>query len=137
MARIFFVAAMMFLISCGSAEKKFDNKTYEETKVSLEEKERKHPGQFLVATSMDRKNIIGQKVIHITIKNNASVCTYKDVKVRISFFSETGTRLTEEEETIYKSIGPNSAIKHKTKYYAPKGTDDVRVTVVDASVESK
>lgn len=137
MARIFFIAAIMLLISCGSAEKKFDNKTYEETKVSLEEKEKKNPEQFLVATSLDKKNIIGQKVIRITIQNKASVCTYKDVKVRISFFSETGTRLTEEEETIYKSILPNSSIKHKTKYFAPKGTDDVRVTVVDAKVESK
>jgi hypothetical protein len=135
MTRLFFVFAIMILISCGD-EKKFNTETYEATKETLEEKEKKNPEQFLVASSTDRKNIIGQKVINITVKNNASVCSYKDVKVRIAFFSETGTRLEENEETIYKMIPPNNSVNHKTKYFAPKGTDDVKITVVDAEVVS-
>jgi hypothetical protein len=137
MHRLVLAFAILILVSCNAAEKKFDNQTYEKTKETLEEKEKKNPEQFLVVSSTDSKNIIGQKVVKVIITNNASVCTYKDVKVRIGFFSETGTRLSEEEETIYKSVSPNSSIKYKTKYFAPKGTDDVRVTVVDAKVESK
>jgi hypothetical protein len=137
MTRLLPVLTFMFLVSCGSAENKFDTQNYEKTKETLEEKEKKNPQQFLVASSSDKKNIIGQKVIRITIKNTATVCTYKDVKVRISFFSETGTRLEEDDEVIYKAIAPGDDITHKTKYFAPKGTDDVRVTVIDAKVESK
>lgn len=137
MTRLFFVIAVLFLVSCGSSETKFDTQTYEKTKETLEEKERKSPEQFLVASSSDRKNIIGQKVINITVKNNASVCTYKDVAVKITFSSETGTVLEEDTETIYKAIPPNSSVNHKTKYFAPKGTGDIRVTVVDAKVEEK
>lgn len=137
MIRFFLAFAIVLFVSCSSSEPKFDTQTYEKNKESLEEKEKKHPEQFLVVSSTDRKNIIGQKVIRITVKNTASVCTYKDVKVRIGFYSETGTRLTEEEETIYKSIPANNSINYKTKFFAPKGTDDVKVTVVDAKVESK
>jgi hypothetical protein len=137
MYRFVFAFVILVLASCNSAEKKFDNQTYEKTKETLEEKEKKNPEQFLVVSSTDRKNIIGQKVIKVTVKNNASVCTYKDIKIRIGFFSETGTRLTEEEETIYESVSPNTSIKYKTKFFAPKGTDDVKVTVVDAKVDSK
>jgi ABC-type Fe3+-citrate transport system substrate-binding protein len=134
MTRLVFLFAMILLVSCGTEEKKFDNQTYENVKESLEEKEKKNPKQFLVVSSTDKKNFIGQKVIRITVKNNASVCTYKDVTVRIGFYSETGTRLEEDEETIYKSISPNSSINYKTKFFAPRGTDDVKVTIVDAKV---
>ena len=137
MTRLITAFIVMLFISCGSSERKFDTETYEKTKETLEERERRSPEQFLVASSSDKKNLIGQQVIRVTIKNNASVCTYEDVQVKITFMSETGTVLEEDTETIYKAVPPNNSITHKTKYFAPKGTSDVRVSVVDAKVEEK
>ncbi|HEX6915812.1 MAG TPA: hypothetical protein VF145_11260 [Chitinophagaceae bacterium] len=133
MKRILPALAIILLSACGEAEKKFDTEQYEVAKESLEEKERKNPERFLVLTTSDRKNIIGQKVIKGTIHNRASVCTYKDVQIKISFYSETGVLLEENKETIYKIIPPNNSVAFKSeKYFAPKGTSNVKVTVVGA-----
>jgi hypothetical protein len=135
MFRLVFAVFVMFLVSCGSAETKFDTNTYEQAKESLEERERKNPEQFLIVTSTDKKNLIGQTVIRGTISNRATVCVYKDVQVKISFFSKTGVLLEENKETIYEIVTPNNNVKFKSKYFAPKGTDSMTMTVLDAKVE--
>ncbi len=135
MARLLSLVLITFLFACGGTETKFDTATYEEAKVSLEEKEKMNPEQFLVVTSSDKKNIIGQTVIRGTISNRASVCTYKDVQLKISFFSKTGVLLEENKETIYEIVPPNNNVKFKSKYFAPKGTDSMTMTVLDAKVE--
>lgn len=137
MARFVSVFFIAMLFACSSKEHKFDTTTYEKTKETLEEKESKNPAQFLSVTSSDKKNIIGQTVIRGTVYNRASVCTYKDVQVKISFISKTGTLLEEDKETIYEVVPPNNNVKFKSKYFAPKGTGDVRITVLDAKVERK
>jgi hypothetical protein len=135
MFRLVFAVFVMILVSCGSAEPKFDTNTYEKAKESLEERERKNPEQFLIVTSTDKKNLIGQTVIRGTISNRATVCVYKDVQVKISFFSKTGVLLEENKETIYEIVTPNNNVKFKSKYFAPKGTDSMTMTVLDAKVE--
>jgi len=47
----------------------------------------------------------------------------------LSFFSKTGAKLDEGLETIYENIGPGQTVKFKTKYFAPKGTDSVAISV--------
>lgn len=134
MTRLILIGCMALLMACGGADKKFDTETYEQSKESLEEKERKHPENFLVVTSTDKRNLIGQTVIKGSIYNKAAVCTYKDVQVKIRFFSKTGVLLEENTETIYEIIAPNSTVKFKTKYFAPKGTDNLTMTIIDAQV---
>ncbi len=135
MFRLVFAVFVMIFVSCGSAETKFDTNTYEKAKESLEERERKNPEQFLIVTSTDKKNLIGQTVIRGTISNRATVCVYKDVQVKIAFFSKTGVLLEENKETIYEIVTPNNNVKFKSKYFAPKGTDSMTMTVLDAKVE--
>lgn len=125
---------MIMVAACHSKEHKFDTTTYEKTKESLEEKERKSPEQFLSVSSTDKKNLIGQKVIRLSIHNRATVASYKDVKLKISFISKTGTLLEDNEETVYEVIPPNGTVKYKTKYFAPKGTDDVKITILGAQL---
>ncbi len=134
MTRILPPLVMILLLSCGSSEQKFDTNTYEKAKESLEEKEKKNPEQFLVVSSTDKKNLIGQTVIRGTINNRASVCTYKDVQVKIAFFSKTGVLLEENKETVYEVVPPNNSVKFKSKYFAPKGTDSMIMTVIGAKV---
>jgi hypothetical protein len=137
MIRSIVFALSIVLFSCNSAEKKFDTDTYEKNKESLEAKEKKHPEQFLVVTGHDRKNIIGQRVIKGTINNKASVCTYKDVQLKISFYSKTGVLLEENKETIFEIVPPNNQVNFKTKYFAPKDTDSVAMVVISAKAETK
>jgi hypothetical protein len=71
-------------------------------------------------------------VIIGTLTNQATVCWYKDVELKLSFFSKTGVKLDEGLETVYENIGPGKTIKFKTRYFAPKGTDSVAVLVTKA-----
>jgi len=131
-----FVFACLFscLLACKDEkkDKKFDTASYEKVKETLADKEKNNPIRFLTVSNKDHKNIIGQTVVKGTITNSATVCSYKDVELRLSFFSKTGTKLDEVVETIYEKVGPGQTVKFKTKYFAPKGTDSVAIKVTKA-----
>jgi hypothetical protein len=66
------------------------------------------------------------------VKNNAKIVTYKDVDIKLSFYSKTGAILEEDHETIYETIAPGATVKFKSKYFTPKGSDSVGFRVVEA-----
>ena len=135
MKNLFPIFLLLILFSCKekAKEQKFDEKTYEVVKETLADREKKNPTRFLSVENKDRKNLIGQTVVKGTITNHATVISYKDVLLKLSFFSKTGVKLDEGNETIYEQLKPGETIKFKTKYFAPKGTDSVAVKVVNAS----
>ncbi len=133
---IWLVLLLLTFVSCkdGNKEQPFDATNYEVVKETLAEKEKKNPARFLVVENKDRRNLIGQTVVKGTISNKATVVAYKDVALKLSFFSKTGVKLDAGAETIYEKIKPGETIKFKTKYFAPKGTDSVHVSVLKAAV---
>ena len=131
---IVFACLFTVLFSCKNdkKEKKFDTETYEKVKETLADKEKKNPAKFIMVSDHHRKNLIGQTVVIGNLTNRATVCWYKDVEIKLSFFSKTGVKLDEGLETVYENIGPGKTVKFKTKYFAPKGTDSVAVVVTKA-----
>jgi hypothetical protein len=124
--------------ACGGDEKADDVKTkdkYEQTKETLEQTEKKNPKRFLTVEGSDRKNLIGQRVIKGTVSNKATVASYKDVDIELSFYSETGALLEKDHEVIYETIKAGGSTSFKTKYFAPKGTDSVAMKIVGAKTE--
>lgn len=106
--------------------------TYEKAKESLEEKEKKNPASFLRATGADKRNLLGQTVVKGNIYNNAKIVAFKDVEIRMDFFSKTGALLEQDRVTVYETVNPGGSKSFKTKYFAPKGTDSVAMTVTGA-----
>ena len=125
------------LFACKNEKKdnKFDTKTYEQVKETLADKEKNNPARFLIVNGRHRKNMIGQTVVIGTISNNATVSWYKDVELHLSFYSKTAVKLDEGLETVYENIAPGKTVKFKTKYFAPKGTDSVAISVNKAKGE--
>ena len=124
--------------ACGGDEKVKDEKgkdKYEQTKETLEQTEKKNPKRFLSVEGSDRKNLIGQRVIKGTISNKATVASYKDVDIELSFYSETGALLEKDHEVIYETITAGNSTNFKTKYFAPKGTDSVVMKIAGAKTE--
>jgi hypothetical protein len=130
---IIFLCTAFYACKEEKKEKKFDTVSYEKVKETLAEKEKNNPAKFLKVENRDRKNLIGQTVVIGHLTNNATVCWYKDVDVKLSFFSKTGVKLDEAIETVYENIGPGKTIKFKTRSFAPKGTDSVAVMVMKAT----
>jgi Ni/Co efflux regulator RcnB len=105
---------------------------YEQTKETLADTEKKNPMRFLSVEGRDRKNILRQTVIKGTVTNKATVASFKDVDVEISFFSKTGALLEKDHEVIYETIEPGKQVDFKTKILAPTGTDSVALKIYAA-----
>ena len=130
---------MLVLILSSCSNNKTDKEkaitdNYERGKINVAEIEAKTPARFLKATGGDKKNLLGQTVIRGAVENKAKIVTYKDVEVRLRFYSKTGVLLEEDHETIYDEIAPGDSKSFKTKYFAAKGSDSVAIDVVQAKV---
>lgn len=130
----FLLCCAIFFLSCNSENSNQDQKSYKETKNALLKKEERDPAAFITVNGNSRKNIVGQTVVNGTLVNKASVATYKDVNLQLSFYSKTKALLETDKETIYQILNPGDAQDFKTKYFAPKGTDSVGLKVLGAKV---
>ena len=75
---------------------------YEETKMTIAEIEESQPTKFLDASGTYRENFLGDKLkVNGTITNSATVATYKDAIVRVTYYSKTKTNLGTEDYTIW------------------------------------
>ncbi len=135
MKRIF-PAFVAFIALASCSEKNNYNvksdQVYEKNKTSLEDVEKKNPESFLRAVGDQKKNLIGQTVVKGKIFNSAKIITYKDVNVKLSFYSKTGAVLEEDVETVYETVEPGGTVSFKSKYFTPKGTDSVGMKVITA-----
>ena len=134
------ISASIILLSCNNSNTQKAAKekdSYEATRESLQNKETKNPQNFLTVSGHDRHNILGQTVVKGTVTNKATVASYKDVDVKLDFYSKTGTLLETDKETVFEIIGPGQSKNFKTKYFAPKGTDSVALAVTGAKVVEK
>ena len=136
MKRYFLIAYILCIAftACTSSEQKEKQSQdkYESSKLSLEELEKQSPVQFLSVTGTDKKNILGQTVVKGKVTNKAKMVTFKDVDVKLFFYSKTGTLLQEDQEMVYESIAPGTSVNFKSKYFSPKGTDSIAMKVVSA-----
>lgn len=128
---------LVILIACNNNDKKADavKDKYEQTKEDLAATEKKNPTLFIKVTGHDKRNLIGQTVVKGTLSNTAKVATFKDVQLKLNFYSKTGAMLEEDSETIFETIEPGKSVDFKTKYFAPKGTDSVALKVTGAKNE--
>ncbi|MEO8770573.1 MAG: hypothetical protein ABI402_10825 [Ferruginibacter sp.] len=131
---IILLASLFFLAACSSQNKNDvkANDKYEKVKLSVEEIEKKNPERFLSISGNDKKNLLGQTVIKGNIFNNAKMVQFKDVEIKLFFYSGTGTLLEEDQQTVYETIYPGGKTSFKSKYFAPKGTDSVGMKVISA-----
>lgn len=129
----FFIPVILFF----SCENKNDydlssDKNYEKGKINLEKTEQGNPAAFLYISGGRKKNILGQSIIKGKIINRAKIVAYKDVDVKLSFYSKTGALLEEDHEVLYETIAPGGQKKFKSKYFTPKDTDSVAFKIITA-----
>ncbi len=135
MKNMFFIFLLVSFFTACESKTDYDvssSKNYEDSKMSLEQIEQKSPSKFLVADGERKNNILGQSVVKGQIKNRAKIVSYKDIDVKISFYSKTGTLLEEDHETVYETVAPGTTKKFKSKYFTPKGTDSVAFSIAGA-----
>ncbi len=127
-----FILSSLFL-SCSSKDQKqkIDKQAYAQQKESLADKEKRSPKSFLEISGTYKRNIWGKTVYKAEIKNTASICSYKNIRVKLLYFKE-GVQVTNHEELLEETITPNSILDFKAKYKTPKGTDSVAAYIMSA-----
>ena len=95
------------------------------------DKEKNNPNNFLRIEGENKRNIWGQTVYKGVIKNTATVCAYKEVRVKLLYFKE-GKQVANHEEFYSDVINPQDEFSFKTKYKTPKHTDSVHVYIMSA-----
>ena len=126
------IIAVVFLFSC---KEKFSDKTYQENKISLAQKESDHPEQFLRISSDDKKNLFGATVIKGKIVNTASIAVYKNTRLKMLCYAN-GIPVEEHEDVLPELIKPGTVKNFKIKYHLPEGTDSLALSIMSADAIS-
>lgn len=66
------------------------------------------------------------------ITNTATIATFKDITVRISFISSTGSTIDKIDFVVYDFVPANDGISYKEKIYPPEGTVTYEVSILRA-----
>lgn len=124
----------LFFVSCNNNQQyDIDMETrYEKSKETIVAAEKKNPEQFIKVSGDNKRNLLGQTVVRGKIFNNAKLVTFKDVDIKIDFYSKTGALLEEDHEVIFESITPGGSKSFKSKFFAPRSTDSVAFKVITA-----
>ena len=131
-----FIFCSVCFLACNNRENyEIEEKGYNDNQKDIGQYEQKHPAKFLIVSAQDRKNVFGQTVVKGNIGNTAKVITFKDVELKLRFYSKTGTLLEEDIETIFETIAPGGTKKFKSKLFARKESDSVSIEVISAKYD--
>jgi hypothetical protein len=121
--------------ACDSANSSHPSVQYEEKKKSLRESETDNPLKFLKVKGSLRSNIIGQTVVEGEIINNATLVSYKNMKLQIIFKDADGSVVEKDSKVIDDVVKPNSTDNFKVKLSHVKGASTVLVDITGAEVD--
>lgn len=130
MKTLLFALSLFLLISCDS-DSSFEP-TYEDKKMSLKDTEKANPIEFLKAKGTYKQNLIGQWVLEGTVSNTSSLAIYKDVVLKIVYYSKTQTEIGSEEKTLFEYFKPNNQQNFKIKTTGFEGTSSIGFEIVSA-----
>jgi len=123
--------------ACKSKDAKVDDKSYKQTKQTLANKEKDNPAGFLsISSPRDKKTLFGigrQTIVKGTVTSLATVCTYKDIRVKMLCFDKAGNRVEEHEDIMDEAITPGASATYRTHYKLPKETDSIALSIMSAT----
>ncbi len=133
MKRVFLVTCFPVLfLACNSSSTPQPPAKYEEKKASLEEIEKGSPLKFLRVQGSHHRNLVNQAVVTGEITNKATLVSYKNITLRISWLDKDGAVIEKQKEVLDDVVKPNSTIDFKIKTNHVKGTESVSMDIVSA-----
>lgn len=147
---VFYTLAMILLVLIASALFQYTSeaesgsailakpppKTPGELRQELLALEKSSPATYITIKQPSwRASFSGQIVLAGEIKNKATLATFKDVVLKVTFLSKTGAALRTNQYTIYEFVGPSKAIPYKLKVNGARDIADVKVEVAGGTAK--
>lgn len=112
---------------------KVDFKSENDLRQDLSQIEGKNPKNYLsVDYDLTYKVFSGEDKISGNIYNSATLATFKDVVLSVTFSSATDAYLGSKNYIIYDFIDPGSSVPFTIKTYSPNGTKKIGVKIQSA-----
>lgn len=109
--------------------------SYEENVLSIEQVEGLNPENFLSADGTYRENFLGDKLkINCEVTNRATVVTYKDAVIQVTYYTKTKTVIGRENYVLYELFPPGSTKTVKMKIENYRDVNSIGWKVVGAKV---
>ena len=126
-----FLVLIIGLCACNNNQN--SSNSYQEKVQSVEEIERSQPTNFLDASGTYNPTLFGNKIkVHGIIKNTATVATFKDAVVKVTYYSKTKTVLGSNKYTIYDFFPPHSEKNFELKIETYQDVSTIGWDVISA-----
>jgi len=107
--------------------------SYEDKIVSISQLEDMQPTDFLTLEGNYNKSFWGTEFkVKGNIVNNATVADYKDIIIRITFYSKTNTVIGTRENKLYEVYPPNSTTPFQFNVKNYKDVNSISCEIVEA-----
>jgi hypothetical protein len=122
------------LSACSNNGNNNSADTYQEKVQSVAEIENSQPTNFLSASGTYNTSFFGNNLkVHGLIKNTATVATYKDAVVKVTYYSKTKTILGSNNYIIYDFFPPSSEKPFELKIDNYQNVNSIGWDVVKAT----
>jgi len=129
------VSALLVCIamgSCQTANTQRPSMQYDEKKTSLEQMERDSPLRFLKVRGKHHKNMLNRIVVEGEVTNSATIVTYKNIVLQITYLDEKGAVISKQKETLEEVVPANSSATFKLRTNHKKGLGSISLDIVGA-----
>ena len=110
-----------------------DEESYFEKKMNIEQIENSEPLRFLTADGDYSESFWGTKInVNGKVTNRATTANYKDVVVKVTYFSKTKTVLKTKDYALYEIFPPNSVKAFKLRIDNYKDVNSIGLEVISA-----
>ena len=127
---------LFFITSCQNNEVTIEN--YNSVVQNLGWYESKNPNLFLRASGKYNENFWGDKFqVNAEIINKAKIASYKDVKLRVNYYSKTNSLIRNQDYMVYEIIPAQRTTTVKLTIDNYKDVDKIGWEVIGAKMDSR
>jgi hypothetical protein len=106
---------------------------YKENIKNIAAIEKATPTKFLIMKANYSKNWLGTKFkIKGTISNRATIVSYKDIVIGITYYSKTKSEIGKTEQTLFEAIAAGASIDINIKIENLSKTDSIGWKIISA-----
>lgn len=115
-------------------EEEGNDVNHEDIKRDLQKMEESEPLKYVSLTFDVDGTLSGKARIRGRIRNSASLATFKDADLKMTFYAKTGTAIGQQNKVLYEVFHPRSSKGFDWKIEVPSKTQSVNVQIDDVSV---